>query len=714
VAERDRRFPAEMTNENRISLIAGETMMDYGRTGSGWCGWMGRVLFAGTLVAGMGRSANAQQFMKPTAEELAMKELPGYPGVAAVALFREQITKDDLHVVQHYDRIKVLTEEGKSYANIELRYVSTSGNNIFESTGDDKTLGEIAARTIHADGTVIPFTAKPYRKTMEKGGGVKYQALVFTLPDVEIGSILEYRYNTRINDNTYESPTWFIQGDLYLKSAHYMWLPTTRQLVDQKERSINTITWFPILPDGAKIERKETPSGGPNGSTQHSYELNVKDVPPQPREEFMPPIASYSYRVYFNFSASRTYAEYWKEEGKDWSKRRDSFTNPNGDLSKATAVLLAGAATPDEKLRRIYAAVMKLENTNFTRAREQREDKAAGAGKTNNASDVLKHERGSATQLTELFVGMARAAGLKAYLMLVPDRSLEVFTEGWLSFEQFDATIAIVNVDGKELMFDPGSRYCQYGHLAWQHTAVRGLRQVEGGGTEFAQTLGTPYIDNKVTRIANLEMDEQGVVTGKVDLTFTGEPALEWRQRALSGDEESLRTSLRTSLEAMVPKSLEVKVAELHGVDEYEKPFSVTYEVKGSLGNTTGKRLVLPVNLFEAGTAASFPHEKRELAVYFHYAAMHQDALRIKFPKAFELEAVPAAGKFSLPGRETYGMIVESTPTSFTTRRTFLIGELLVNPKDYGELRKFYTQLESKDKENVVLKMAAKPVATGM
>ena len=50
-----------------------------------------------------------------------------------------------------------------------------------------------------------------------------------------------------------------------------------------------------------------------------------------------------------------------------------------------------------------------------------------------NAADVLNHKRGTQTQLTELFVGMARAAGLKAYFMYVPDRSVEFFTPAWLS-----------------------------------------------------------------------------------------------------------------------------------------------------------------------------------------------------------------------------------------------------------------------------------------
>ena len=41
---------------------------------------------------------------------------------------------------------------------------------------------------------------------------------------------------------------------------------------------------------------------------------------------------------------------------------------------------------------------------------------------------------------------------------------------------QLDDIIVVVNVDGKDQFFDPGSRYCPYGHLEWKHTFVGGYQ----------------------------------------------------------------------------------------------------------------------------------------------------------------------------------------------------------------------------------------------
>ncbi len=642
-------------------------------------------------------------FMKPTQEELAMTSLPGYPGAAAVVLYKEEQTKDDLHVVQHYERIKILTEEGKKYANVELRFFTAHGG--FDYQSDETMVGDIVGRTIHPDGSIIPFTGKPYLKVIEKGSDAKFQQKMFTLPDVTVGSIIEYRYAKRFSDRFYEAPSWFIQNDLFVKSARYTWYPTAQVMQDAQGRPVNSISWFPLLPAGVTIKRTESPRTSSSDSSGVLYEVSVKDVPPEPKEEHMPPLENFTYRVLFNYTSYRTADEYWKSEGKQWSKHTDSFIGSSSNMKKAADEITAGATTEDDKLKKIYAVVMSMENTEFTRQRGKKEEKV------NNASDVLANKRGTPTQLTDAFIGLARGAGLKAYAMLVPDRSRNIFVPMWLNIDQFDDEIAIVTVDGKDRFFDPGDRYCPYGQLAWQHTIVKGLRQTDSG-TDFAQSGSANYAANKTARVANLTMDEHGEVTGKIDLSFLGAPALRWRHAALEGDTESIHHSLEKELEEMIPGSMEVKVTNIQNLDDYEKPLAVTYSVKGSMSTVTGKRLVLPVDLFLTGETATFTHEKRETPVYFHYPESVVDALRINLPKNVSIEAIPDASKIPFNQEGLYALTVESTPTNVTVRRTFLLNDVVVLAKDYGDLRSFYSKFEAKDKDSMVLKTA--PVQTSM
>ena len=139
------------------------------------------------------------QWTAPTPEELAMTSQPQVPGAAAVYLFREETTEDKLHMWSVYARIKVLNEAGKKYADIELPFVTTH-------EGAGYTVNDIQGRTIHSDGTIVPFTGNPYEKLIEKSSEEKVAAKVFSLPDVQIGSILEFRYKIRYDDNYFRAP----------------------------------------------------------------------------------------------------------------------------------------------------------------------------------------------------------------------------------------------------------------------------------------------------------------------------------------------------------------------------------------------------------------------------------------------------------------------------------------------------------------------------
>ena len=152
----------------------------------------------------------------------------------------------------------------------------------------------------------------------------------------------------------------------------------------------------------------------------------------------MPPIGSFTYRVLFYYSAYRTPEEFWKSEGKFWSKTQDKFIGPGSAVTAAVKDLTAPTDTQDQKLRKIYAAVMKLENTSYTREHSSAEEKAQGFKEVHNTDDIWTRKRGNDDQLTELFVAMARAAGMKAYLATVTNRDRSLFIRGYLSMYQLD------------------------------------------------------------------------------------------------------------------------------------------------------------------------------------------------------------------------------------------------------------------------------------
>ena len=155
-----------------------------------------------------------------------------------------------------------------------------------------------------------------------------------------------------------------------------------------------------------------------------------------------------------------------------------------------------------------------------------------------------------------------------------------------------------------------------------------------------------------------------------------------------------------------MPAGVELKVKSVDKLEDYEQPLVAKIEVKGTLGSSTGKRVLLPGDIFEANSQPSFPHEKREIPVYFEYPHMTQDAVRIRFPKTFSVESLPAGDNTTFEKSIGYILSTESTPDSFTVRRNYILGEIVYQPAQYPAFRTFYSKMETKDHESVVLTTA--------
>ena len=65
----------------------------------------------------------------------------------------------------------------------------------------------------------------------------------------------------------------------------------------------------------------------------------------------------------FYYTYAEPGAEFWRIRSKQWAKDTEHFTNPSGTLRRRSSEIVSPADTEEQKARKIYAAVMKLDNT---------------------------------------------------------------------------------------------------------------------------------------------------------------------------------------------------------------------------------------------------------------------------------------------------------------------------------------------------------------
>jgi hypothetical protein len=234
---------------------------------------------------------------------------------------------------------------------------------------------------------------------------------------------------------------------------------------------------------------------------------------------------------------------------------------------------------------------------------------------------------------------MARAAGLKVYLMRVADRDEYFFQQNVPNPSQLTSEIAIVMVDGKEIFLDPATPFCPYGHVAWQHTSTQGIRQTADGSTALVPTPAANYKDAISKRVGHLTLNEDGSAKGKIGIAWAGEEALVHRLSSLKTDAAGRKKELEDELKSILPAGALVQLDTAAGWEDAEKQLSANFSVEiPSYASSAGKRLLVPTNLFESHTRQPFAQGERKQPVYFNFPYYVMDETQITFPSTFKME----------------------------------------------------------------------------
>lgn len=643
------------------------------------------------------------QFQAPTDQELKMTPDPKAPGADAVYLYREfEVDDSNGHYFDektpaqdqwcqscpstgsrhYYDRLKVLTEKGKAAATVTIPY-----------DGGEFTIAEFEGRTIHPDGTVIPLTVTPSDLMEYKKKNPWTYTFVFTMPSVEVGSILEYRLNLLYN-NMHSTPTWNVQQPYFIHKEHYSFHPYLAPQLAQyfkngRGQLQDHLLYVARIGEG-KVNHIET--------VPERYTLDLTDVPAVPDVEWMPPLNLIKWNVRFFYTTGISGDAFWEDAGKQWAKAVDEYTNPSADLKKAAGEIVAPGDSDAQKAAKLYAAVMKLENADFT-------NKPYDATlKNNNADDVWRQQRGYANDIARLYIAMARAVDLQVWPMQVVDRDRAFFDPSTLDVGQLNDYIAIVNLGGKEVYLDPGQKMCPFGQLQWKHTFAAGLRLSADKDAVRATTPGGSYKAAVVRRVADLAIDPQGNVKGTVGVAMIGPDALYWRQMALSKDQNEVKNQFKWAMQDYMPQGVQADVDHFQGLDDPNANFVAMVQVSGNLGAPSGNKFALPGLFFESRAKEPFVAEtSRSLPVDVHFGKIEEDSVTYHLPPGFTVATAPQPANISWPGHALLGIGVHPAADSVNVQRSLVYDFALLDSKDYPALHDFYVKVAAADKQPLVL-----------
>jgi Domain of Unknown Function with PDB structure (DUF3857)/Transglutaminase-like superfamily len=620
-----------------------------------------------------------EDWLPVTQQDLDLKQVPNAAGADAIQLYYADFINDQEQTEFYYHRIKVLNEKGNRRADVEI---------IVPSEG---SISGLKARTIHPDGKIIEFTGKPFQKTVVKGKGYKFVAKAFTMPDVTVGSIIEYKYKIQypyiIIDNS-----WTIQHDLYTVKESFRMKPYLGGL-EGFESGYQVQAAYSHMGDIKPVQK----NGG--------YELDLQNMPAFESEGYMPPEEDYKPQMRFFYvgrEASNS-DKFWQDKGRKWNDEVEHFIGNRSEIKQAAAQAIGSETEPGFKLRKLYERAQQVRNLSYERERNSEEQKKEHLKDNQNAGDVLARGAGSRNDITRLFVALARAAGFEASIVRVSNRHDKFFDKNVLSTRQLDSEIAVVHVADKDMYLDPGTPYCPYGMLRWIRTSTQGLKLDKKGGS-FVTAPPAPYDKAITRRIADLTLDSDGNLKGTLIVKFEGGEALEHRLDSLDSDETGKTRDLEDEVRHWLPNGNNVKLTKVEGWQASDEPLTATFDVLvPSYASAAGSRMLVPAFLFQARQLDAFKHAERKFPVYFPYAFTEVDKVSITLPAGFTMESVPQ-GETARLDYATYQNIAQFNGQHLVTQRLLEVNGIFFKLDFYPQIKDFFSKVQAGDEQQAVFK----------
>jgi Domain of Unknown Function with PDB structure (DUF3857) len=623
------------------------------------------------------------QIQPVTPEELKMTSEPQAPGASAIVLYRQVDRNDNDRLAPREDdyfRIKILKEEGRKYGDVEIPFRKGNGD-----------IEHVSGRTIRPDGSIAPFDGKVFEKYVMKGRGMKVLVKTFTLPEVEVGSIIEYSYSVDLQKGFVYDSHWILSNELFTKNARFTLKPYTSSYGDFR------IRWsWENLPPGA------VPKQGMDGIVR----MEANNIPAFQTEDFMPPEDELKSRVDFIYEKGPPFeqdpAKFWKNFGKERNAQLEAFVGKKKAMEAAVGEIVAPTDPPEVKLRKIYDRVQQFRNTSYELRKTEQEEKRDREKQAENVEDVWKRGYGDGNQLTWLFLGLVRAAGFDAWGCWVSNRSNYFFDPKLMQPYKLDSNVVQVKLNGKDLFFDPGAAFTPFGLLTWAETGTPGLRLDKDGGTWMVTTLPESS-ESRIERTAQLKLSEEGDLTGRVIIHYVGLEAMYRRLEERNADEVAREKFLEDEAEEQVPVATQTELTNKPDWTSSETPLVAEFNIKiPGWCSGAGKRALFPVGVFAASEKHIFEHADRVHPIYFEYPFEKLDDTTIELPSGWKVSSLPPA-QVQDGHVVSYSLKVEDKQSTLHLTRTLNVDFLLLEQKYYSALRNFFQVVRTGDEEQIVL-----------
>jgi transglutaminase-like putative cysteine protease len=624
-----------------------------------------------------------------TYSELEMNSYPADTSANAVVLneFGEAYIDSDGDnnlLLEYHVKIKILKKPGVEQANFII--------NLYKDGSQKQFVKAISASTFNLNNKQLKEIKMEKTAIFNERFNENWEEAKFTLPDVQVGSVLDVKY-------TIESPfifnfwPWQFQSDIpKVRSEFWARIPanyvynTTLQGYLDLTKNESTI-----------IKDCYTPAGFKADCSLNKYEM--KNVPAFVEEDFMTAKSNFIARINYELSQVRrfdgrvdNYTKSWPDVDHELRTHQEFGVQ----IKKATNILedivkqkIGTETDPIRKANLIYNYIKSAYTWNDNN----------GKYTEKGVKEAFENKKGNVGDINLSLVGALQLAGLNADPVMLSTRQNGSLQELHPVMSEFNYVVAHVNFGDTKVLLDATEKLLPFGMLPERCLNGKG-RLVSKNIEESGWVELKPQEKQKKIILLNLKLDDDDSFRGSLTITSNGYEAFDTRTRMRSEGLKEYEAAFQKGLSEMVISDYSIE-----NLDDLSKPLIERMNVESSLEVSNPSTIYLNPFMVERWETNPLKSELRLYPVDFGAPLETTFMLTLDYPEKFVVDELPTNAAMTLPlkgGRYLFNASNFSNKISLTS--IINLSKTIYSSGEYSSLRELFTRMVQLQQSQIVFK----------
>ncbi|OXA82448.1 protein of unknown function [Flavobacterium aquidurense] len=642
---------------------------------------------------------NAQKYDlgKVTIAELQEKAHPKDTAAPAAIIFKKGRTFFTYNITNGFSanhvyefKIKIYKKEGLAWADQKVKFYIG-----YEKMNEDR-LEFSQAITYNLENGSIVKTKLDNQGTFKKKINKYWNEKTITLPNVKVGSIIEYKYILK-TENIVKLPDFDFQYEIPVDYFEY------KTEIPEFYVYKTILVGKTALTSDSKIVAGSQSFENEHNQTSTLYFQQVnslfsgKDISPLLLEPYVNNIDNYKGSIQHELERIRYPEQPVKDFTMTWEGvastifKDENFgkeLNQSDFLLEDLRRLLVNVESLNERLEIIFKFVQNKMNWN----------EENGYYTDKGVIKAYKEQTGNGAEINFILISMLKLAGIEVNPVLVS--TVENGVPVYPTRTGFNYVIAAAEIDGKQILLDATHKYTSPNVLPLNVLNWKG-RLIKKDGTSKEIDLYPATVSREFSNTI-AKLDASGTIEGKVRVQRTDYDAYSFRIQNADKKEENYLEKYEQQLGDLKISNYAIENKKTNLGNPIVETFSFISENQSEI--IGGKIFINPL-LFFTRTKNPFTQEQRQMGIYFGYPTQEKFNLSLDVPEGYNVESLPKPVRISTEDKAiTYSFNISSEGNKIQISCIKEINNSIFAADEYTGLKDIFQKMLASQNEKIVLK----------